>query len=102
MRLKYDLNVGALYISLTDRPVARTHDIDDNTCVDLDDAGGVVGIEVISIAHPWALDDILRAYNIPPADVAQLRSYFQPLASGTMLEVPAMSVEPNTPVRVAA
>ena len=95
MRLKYDLNVGALYISLADRAVARTRDIDDNTSVDLDDAGGVVGIEVISIAHPWALDDVLCAYSIPATEAAQLRSYFQPLASGTMLEVPAMSVEPQ-------
>jgi len=109
MRLKYDLNVGALYVSLADGTVARTQDIDDNTSVDLDDAGAVVGIEVISIAHPWALDGILRAYSVPAAEAAQLRAYFQPVAPGTILEVPAMSIEVpamsierNAPIRVAA
>ncbi len=31
MQLKYDLNVGALYIKLSDQAVARTRDIDDNS-----------------------------------------------------------------------
>ena len=44
MRLKYDLDVGALYIRLTDAGVARTREVDDNTVVDLDASGGVVGI----------------------------------------------------------
>jgi uncharacterized protein YuzE len=77
MRLKYDLNVGALYIRLTDAPVARTHEIDDNTLVDLDKAGGVIGIEVVSIESPWALGAVLRDYEISADEAAQLRAYFQ-------------------------
>jgi uncharacterized protein YuzE len=102
MHLKYDLNVGALYIRLSDQAVARTQDIDDNTSVDLDDAGNVVGIEVVSIAHPWPLNDILRDYTIPAAEAAQLRAYFCPATPGVPQEVPALSVERNAPVRVAA
>ena len=102
MRLKYDLNVGALYIRLTDQPVARTRDVDDNTFVDLDEVGNVVGIEVISIEHPWALADVLRAYDIPAAEVAQLRAYFQPATPGTMLEAPAVGIERTPPVPVLA
>ena len=71
MELRYDLNVGALYIRLTDQAVARTREIDDNTVVDIDADGGIVGIEVISIGHPWALDDILHDYAIPSAAAAQ-------------------------------
>jgi len=101
MHLKYDLNVGALYIRLSDQAVARTRDIDDNTSVDLDDAGNVVGIEVVSIAHPWPLNDILRDYSIPAAEVAQLRAYFCPATPGVLQEVPARRVERAT-IRVAA
>jgi uncharacterized protein YuzE len=102
MRLKYDLNVGALYIKLGDQPVARTQDIDDNTSVDLDSAGGVVGIEVVSIAHPWALNAILSDYNIPPAEVAQLRAYFGRTAQGLPQEAPALSIGRNAPSCVPA
>jgi uncharacterized protein YuzE len=76
MRLTYDLNVGALYIKLSDQTVARTRDLDDNTSVDLDDAGGVVGIEVISYAHPWAFWQILETCQLPAAEEAQLRATF--------------------------
>jgi uncharacterized protein YuzE len=93
MRLRYDLNIGALYVGLADRPTARTREIDDNTFIDLDEDGDVVGIEVISIAHPWALDDILREYSIPPDEVAQLRAYFQRDDMGT----PAVSMDRNAP-----
>jgi uncharacterized protein YuzE len=102
MQLDYDLSVGALYIRLTDRAVARTREIDDNTFVDLDDAGEVVGIEVISITHPWRLSDILRDYSIPEAEVAQLRAYFQPTAAGIRQEAPALRIERPPPVRVPA
>ena len=102
MRLKYDLNVGALYIKLSDQAVARTRDIDDNTSVDLDGAGGVVGIEVISIAHPWALNVVLSDYGIPTAELVQLRAYFEPAVSGRTQEAPALSIQRNAPVCVPA
>ena len=102
MRLKYDLNVGALYINLSDQTVARTREIDDNTSVDLDSAGGVVGIEVISIAHPWALNAVLADYSIPPDDAALLRAYFERTALGLPQEVPALSIERNAAISVPA
>jgi uncharacterized protein YuzE len=100
MRLKYDLNIGALYVRLADRPTARTREIDDNTFIDLDEDGDVVGIEIISIAHPWALDDILREYSIPPDEVAQLRAYFQRDDMSSVLETPAVSMDRNAPALV--
>jgi uncharacterized protein YuzE len=76
MQLEYDLNVGALYIRLSDAEVAQTHEAGDNAAVDLDAAGAVVGIEVISAAHQWPLADILATYTIPANEAAQLKSYF--------------------------
>lgn len=102
MRLKYDLTVGALYIRLSDAVVARTRDIDDNTFVDLGEAGDVVGIEVVSIAHPWALDTVLRDYRIPTTEEAQLRAYFKPTVAGAAQEAPTVTVDRNAPVCVAA
>jgi uncharacterized protein YuzE len=100
MRLKYDLNAGALYIRLTDAPVARTREIDDNTSVDLDRDGNVIGIEVISIAHPWALSDVLHDYQIPADEVAQLSAYFG--AAAAVQYTPAVSMDLSAPALVAA
>ncbi|SRR6266498_1151616 len=97
MRLKYDLDVGALYVRLTDRPVARTREVDDNTLIDLDTDGGVIGIEVVSITHPWALDEILRDYRIPAEEEAQLRAYFKSPALGGAPGMPALNTTPEAP-----
>lgn len=97
MRLKYDLNVGALYVRLTDQPVARTREVDDNTFIDLDKDGRVIGIEVVSIAHPWALDEILGTYRIAADEEAQLRAYFKPLVLGATPEAPVLSTTPEAP-----
>jgi uncharacterized protein YuzE len=111
MRLEFDLDVGALYIELTDSPVARTVEFGDNANVDLDARDGLVGIEVLSAAHSWPLQAILSRFTIEKADAAQLRAYFTtevpvtgrqvavddlPLA-GT---VPVMKAEPTAPTRV--
>lgn len=94
MRLKYDMNAGALYIRLTDAPVARTREVDDNTMVDLDADGEVIGIEVVSITHPWPLDEVLRSYAIPAGEEAQIRAYFR---SPAFQAAPAVSIDRNAP-----
>jgi uncharacterized protein YuzE len=78
MRLEYDLDVGALYVSFSDRDAARTRSVGDNVNVDLDEDGNVAGIEIISFAHPWPLDEVLRDYHLPASEEAQLRAYFPP------------------------
>jgi len=103
MQLEYDLNVGALYIRLSDAEVARTREAGENAAVDLDAAGGVVGIEVISAAHPWPLADILAAYTIPPAEAVQLRSYFKAQGmSPARQEAPKISMASPPPARALA
>jgi uncharacterized protein YuzE len=103
MQLEYDLNVGALYIRLSDADVAWTREAGNNAAVDLDTAGGVVGIEVISAAHPWPLADILVGYPIPPGEVAQLRSYFKIQGmSPTRQEAPKISMASPAPTKALA
>lgn len=107
MRLDFDLTAGALYISLSDHDVARTQVVDDNTCVDLDADGVVVGIEVIAVDYPWPVDEVLGNYRFPDGEAAWIRAYFRPSipdarpvgAPVTRHEAPAMSI---TPVSVAA
>lgn len=77
MQLEYDLSVGALYIRLSGQSVARTDEVDDNTNVDLDTAGQVVGIEVVAIDHPWPIAEILRDYPLPDAERSQVEVYFR-------------------------
>ncbi|MGH3274489.1 MAG: DUF2283 domain-containing protein [Streptosporangiaceae bacterium] len=109
MKLSYDLTAGALYISLTAFPVAQTREIDDNTYIDLDSDGSVVGIEVVSIAHRWPLSEVLRRYDIPRDEAAQLIAYFKPVPAGTLMPAgtviqapPTVSMERNAPVLVGA
>ena len=93
MQLKYDLTAGALYIKLSDAKIARTVEAGDNAAVDLDAAGGLVGIEVIAAAYPWPLDDILTRYAIPAGEVAQIRNYLGPLGtSSARREAPKIGI----------
>ncbi|HUC57936.1 MAG TPA: DUF2283 domain-containing protein [Streptosporangiaceae bacterium] len=108
MTLEYDLDVGALYISIGSASVARTVEFGGNANVDLDEAGRVVGIEVISAAHQWPLAEILDACELDPADAVALRAYFFPptgrpeTVPPVRERLPVMSAEPTPPVLVAA
>lgn len=104
MRLEYDLNVGALYIRLSDLRVASTREAGGNANVDLDADGRVVGIEVISITLRWPVEDILTGYDIDPAERRQIEAYFGlvgPAAPRQLLEVPTLEAEPTAAVTVA-
>lgn len=72
----FDLDANALYVRLSDQPVARTVQIDEGTLVDLDDKGAVVGIEVIQPQRTWPLGEILRRFQIPADQANELRAYF--------------------------
>jgi uncharacterized protein YuzE len=76
MQLEYDLSVRALYIRLSDKHIARTREIDDNTNVDLAEDGTVVGIKVIDIDLPWPVAEILRDFDLPPGEMERVASYF--------------------------
>lgn len=92
MQLEYDLTCGALYIRVSGEEIARTREIDDNTNVDLDASGTVVGIEVIDIDLPWPLAEVLRDFGFPAGEVEQIVSYFPFVA-------PTISVASTPPAR---
>lgn len=72
----FDFDANALYVRLSDHPVARTVEIDKGTLVDLDDTGAVVGIEVIQPQRTWPLNEILGRFQIPADQANELRAYF--------------------------
>lgn|SRR5487761_1317526 len=76
IRQSYDLSANALYITVTDLKVARTVEIDAGTLVDVDAAGFLVGIEILSPQRCWPLEDILGRFRVTKADAEQLRAYF--------------------------
>lgn len=109
MQLEYDLDVGALYIRLSGRSVASTREAGSNAHVDLAADGSLAGIEVISFAQPWPLEEILRDYPAPEAELRQVRAYFGPqqlIASAPFepveLTVPAGLPVERTPVLTTA
>ena len=61
---------------MTDREVVHTVEIDAGTLVDVDAAGFLVGIEVLSPQRCWPLEDILGRFRVAEIDAAQLRVYF--------------------------
>ncbi|GAB3279057.1 hypothetical protein GCM10027589_05440 [Actinocorallia lasiicapitis] len=77
MRLDFDFDANALYVALSDAVVARTVEIDEETFVDLDEAGRPVGIEVIDYGRPWPLAKILAQYELGSGEVEQLRVLFR-------------------------
>lgn len=54
MRVDYDSEADALYIRLTDEPLARSAEFGQNVIVDLDAEGRPRGVEVIAPGHPFA------------------------------------------------
>ena len=68
MKYSYDYDTKALYIELSDDPVDETRQMDAGTMVDLDESGGVVGIEVLRPGRPWPLDEIMKRFPLAEND----------------------------------
>ncbi|MER7361915.1 DUF2283 domain-containing protein [Nonomuraea wenchangensis] len=47
MTVEYDPAVNALYVTVSDRPVAATREISDCMLMDVDASGAPVGVEII-------------------------------------------------------
>jgi len=104
MQLEYDLNVGALYIRLSGEPVAQTDEVEGSAAVDVDAAGRVVGIEILTEPARRALATILESYQVDPVAAVQLRAYFSlddgaPAAEPRLL-IPVAESEPTAPLAV--
>jgi uncharacterized protein YuzE len=49
MKIKYDPDADAMYIKLKDAKVHHTKEIDDNTILDFDEKGQLIGVEILFI-----------------------------------------------------
>ena len=50
MKITYDSDADAMYIYITeDRDIAKTKEIDENTILDYDKDGNVIGVEILFV-----------------------------------------------------
>jgi uncharacterized protein YuzE len=55
VRIEYDREADALYISLQDREVSRTLDLSEGINIDIDEQGKFIGLEVLDAAERYSL-----------------------------------------------
>lgn len=73
MLLTYDAEADALYISVLSDKVAATAEIEDDTLVDVNECGGLIGIEVLGPARPWPIAELAKRFGLSPQDKAFLQ-----------------------------
>jgi uncharacterized protein YuzE len=74
MRTTYDADVDAMYIYLTDKPVAKTVRVSSRVAVDLDDEGNLRGIEILFVSKALAGTDFSHVHlELPQIGVVDLR-----------------------------
>ena len=49
MKIKYDPDADAMYLTLRKDKVARTKEIDENTVIDFNKKGQVIGVEILFV-----------------------------------------------------
>ena len=49
MKISYDQDADAMYIRLRDGEINKTKEIDDNTILDYDKKGNVIGVELLFV-----------------------------------------------------
>ena len=62
MKLQYDAQADAAYLTLADSPVADSEEVKPGIVIDYDAKGGVVGIEILSVRR-----------QIPDADLKRIQ-----------------------------
>lgn len=70
--VEVDTSVNAAYIRFSDNEVAETSEISDAVVVDVDAAGGVVGIEVLDLSAPLELPLIRDRYKMSDSEASLL------------------------------
>lgn len=68
MKIRYDPDADAMYITLIDDEVDHTQEIDENTIVDFNKKGQVIGVELLFVKerNPAILKE-LQFENLMPA-----------------------------------
>ena len=63
MRVRIDRAADAIYLNLTDRPVIESEEIADGIIVDYDDAGRIVGIEILDASKRAEDPSVLKNFS---------------------------------------
>jgi uncharacterized protein YuzE len=68
MKIRYDSDADAMYITLDDGEIVETRKVDDNTLLDYDKEGKLIGIEILFVRErmPHLLKEI-QVENMIPA-----------------------------------
>jgi uncharacterized protein YuzE len=64
MKLNYHADTDSLYIDLSERPSARSHEISDGVVLDYDTEGRLVGIDIDNASHKVELKKLVLS-NLP-------------------------------------
>lgn len=72
MRWEFDLDSGALYVRLTERPIDRQEETPDGVVIDLDSDDRVIGLEVLAAWAPFDWRSIVRDYDVDDKDAESL------------------------------
>ena len=54
MKIEYDKEVAALYISIQENDVARTQEVSDSVNLDFDGEGRLIGLEVLGASRRYS------------------------------------------------
>lgn len=65
MKIRYDPDVDAMYITMKKGFSSRTEEIDKNTLIDFNEKGELIGIELLFIKerNPAFVKEVLRSPN---------------------------------------
>jgi len=56
MKIKYDKDADAIYIELSENEFSSNKKIDDNTIIDIDTNGNIIGIELLDVSKRLTKD----------------------------------------------
>lgn len=64
MRVRVDQDADAIYVNLTDRPIKDSAEVADGIVVDYDDAGRIVGVEILDASRRTGDPLALTHFNL--------------------------------------
>jgi uncharacterized protein YuzE len=63
MRVRVDHGADAIYVNLTDRPIKESEEVADGIVVDYDDAGRIVGVEILDASKRTDDPEVLKNFS---------------------------------------
>jgi uncharacterized protein YuzE len=97
--VEVDLQANAAYVLLTDQPVVKTVELNDEVIVDLDSNDMVVGIETLRIDAPIPFKDLATRFHVH-SDVIALLELIRPNPSAFVkFHFAADTDDPAAPIR---